>query len=337
MDFKKIPTVLLPDEIIEISFKKAKKESRALSGKIPRRLRVKKSEATKVKTVSSFIRKHFGKVLGRTSELKKIDPFYQELIDLTVGTENLKSSLESLEWTMETVQKLEKKTLKRMRRSRNKEDIYKAREEFYGKVVSVLKKIEVDIELLNSSREKLKQLPNVESAFTVVVAGMPNVGKSTFVKCITSARPRIESYPFTTQQILLGYFEIKYRRYQVVDTPGLLDRPLDKRNKVEKQAILALRHLADMIIYLFDLSGVCGYPIQDQLKLYKEISYAFEMPVVPIINKSDLIEKEVVEGFSKEIVDNIFLCSSLNGEGVEEIVEMIVKEGSKKDQMNRFL
>ncbi|MFQ5975312.1 MAG: NOG1 family protein [Candidatus Hydrothermarchaeales archaeon] len=254
MDFKRIPTVLSPDEIIEISFRKAKKDSRAISGKVPRPMRVKKSEALKVKAVSSFIRKHFGKVLGRTSELEKLDPFYQELIDLTVGSEDLKSSLKALEWANETIQKMEKRTLKRIRRSRNNEDIYKTRKEFYGKAVSVLKKVEDDIEFLNLSREKLKQLPGVESTFTVVVAGMPNVGKSTFVTSITSAKPRIESYPFTTQQILLGYFEIKHRRYQVVDTPGLLDRPLDKRNKVEKQAILALRLLADMILYLFDHS-----------------------------------------------------------------------------------
>jgi len=330
MDFRKLPSVLLPDELVEISFSRAKKESRALSGRIPRQLRVKRSETVKVKSVSSFIKKHFGKVVDRTSGLKSLDPFYHELVDLVVGVENIEKSLEKLTWAVDTVVKLEKRTVKRIKRSRSNEVIYNARREFYGKVVSVLNKSEKDIDSLNLMFKKLRRLPSVESGFTVVVAGMPNVGKSTFVGCISSAKPRVESYPFTTQKILLGYFEKDRIRYQVVDTPGLLDRPLDRRNKVEKQAILALRHLADVVLYLFDLSGICGYPIDEQLKLYGELTDMFHVPVVPIINKSDLLKDAEIEHFSTLVGGNVFLCSSLDAQGLEEIVERIIEEGAKK-------
>jgi len=122
-----------------------------------------------------------------------------------------------------------------------------------------------------------------------VVAGYPNVGKSSFVRAVSSGRPRIADYPFTTKRVSIGHFDRGVERFQILDTPGLLDRPMAKRNAMERQAISALSHVADGILFLLDPTETCGYPLDDQRKLLAEIRSLFPaVPLLVLANKSDL-------------------------------------------------
>jgi nucleolar GTP-binding protein len=124
----------------------------------------------------------------------------------------------------------------------------------------------------------------------IVVAGYPNVGKSSFVNHVTRASNEIASYPFTTRAIQIGHFERDRIRYQIIDTPGLLDRPEDERNDIERQAVSALEHLADAVLFVVDASGNCGYPIDVQLELRDAVKRRFasrDVPVLTVCNKSD--------------------------------------------------
>ncbi|MEM3811976.1 MAG: GTPase, partial [Thermoplasmata archaeon] len=125
-----------------------------------------------------------------------------------------------------------------------------------------------------------------------VVAGYPNVGKSELVSKISSAKPEIATYPFTTKGILVGYLNFKRFKVQIIDTPGLLDRPVEDSNVMEKQAILALRHLADLVLFLMDPSETCGYTMEKQLLLLSSIKSNLEISIIPIENKADLVETE---------------------------------------------
>ena len=78
-------------------------------------------------------------------------------------------------------------------------------------------------------------------------------------------------------------------RYQIIDTPGLLDRPFEKRNDIEKQAIAALRYLADIILFVLDPSETCGYSLKEQKNLLTELKKMFkEQTFIIIENKSDI-------------------------------------------------
>ena len=73
----------------------------------------------------------------------------------------------------------------------------------------------------------------------------------------------------------MGHTEHKNARYQVIDTPGVLDQPLDKRNTIEMQAITALAHLNACVLYLLDISESCGYSIDEQISLFNTIKPLF--------------------------------------------------------------
>jgi nucleolar GTP-binding protein len=62
--------------------------------------------------------------------------------------------------------------------------------------------------------------------------------------------------------LFVGHTDYKYSTYQIIDTPGILDHPLDQRNTIEMQAITALAHLNASVLYLMDISETCGYTIE---------------------------------------------------------------------------
>lgn len=85
----------------------------------------------------------------------------------------------------------------------------------------------------------------------------------------------VHSYAFTTKSLYVGHTDYKYLRWQVVDTPGVLDHPLEERNVIEMQAVTALAHLRAAILYFIDVSEQCGHSIAEQVKLYESIKPLF--------------------------------------------------------------
>lgn len=77
----------------------------------------------------------------------------------------------------------------------------------------------------------------------------------------------VQPYAFTTKSLYVGHTDYKYLKWQVVDTPGILDHALEERNTIEMQAITAMAHLRASILYIMDVSEQCGYSIEEQVKL----------------------------------------------------------------------
>lgn len=69
----------------------------------------------------------------------------------------------------------------------------------------------------------------------------------------------------------MGHTDYKYLRWQVIDTPGILDHPLEERNVIEMQAVTALAHLRAAVLYFYDLSEQCGHTLEEQVSY--EIQY----------------------------------------------------------------
>lgn len=99
----------------------------------------------------------------------------------------------------------------------------------------------------------------------------------------------VQNYAFTTKSLYVGHMDYKYLRWQVIDSPGVLDRPLEERNTIEMQAITALAHLHCIVIFLLDLSPTCKYSIQDQVRLFLSLKPLWiKKPVILCANKTDL-------------------------------------------------
>ncbi len=296
--FKEIPRIEI-DEIVDKAFKNANKK--AHSKKKTMDEIVKEKESIRVTVAGDSLAESLYKVVDRHPSFDRLPPFTRELIDVIAGIDKLRHNLGAVSFAVNTIKSLKLEYIKKIRRASHAQEASSLRRECYGRYISVVKQIKRNLKFLNDSREKLKNLPSINpDLYTIVIAGFPNVGKSSLLKNLTKSDPKINSYPFTTKGINVSSFEYKKRKIQVVDTPGLLDRELSYRNPIELQAISALKYLAKLIIFVFDPTESCGYTMEKQMNLFNEIYENFVgVSFIKVLNKTDIREwgfKDSIEG-----------------------------------------
>lgn len=161
-----------------------------------------------------------------------------------------------------------------------------------GRMATIMKRQGANLAYLEQVRQHLSRLPSIDPyTRTIIVCGFPNVGKSSFINKITRADVEVQPYAFTTKSLFVGHTDYKYLRWQVIDTPGILDHPLEERNVIEMQAVTALAHLRACVLYVLDISEQCGHSLDEQVKLFESIKPLFtNKPLITVINKIDVLE-----------------------------------------------
>ena len=325
----KLPHIPTPDEIIDKAFNRASKAaSKVRSSKLHPRVKGKRIEEVRVDTACDIITSTFNGIVVGTPIIEELPEFYQDYIDIVVGVDQYKHSLGAVFWALGVIKQIQSQYTGRIRKSDSLSAI-PIRKEAYGRIVSIVKRIEDELDFLDFCKRELKNMPNINfDAIRVVIAGFPNVGKSTLLNNITDASPKVANYPFTTQGLQIGNYELGYKKYQIIDTPGLLDRSINDMNEIELNAIAALEHLGNIIIYIFDPSETSGFLMENQYLLYAEIKKVFETQMICLFNKTDLLEDDsVIEEYSQKIDDPIFKTSINDLSNIGDIKNLIEELG----------
>jgi GTP-binding protein len=154
------------------------------------------------------------------------------------------------------------------------------------------------------------------------IVGLPNAGKSTLLKALTHARPRIASYPFTTLSPNLGVLRSNIKNIVIADMPGIIEGA----HKGKGIGLHFLRHIerTKMLILLIDISVV--KPISQYHALLSEFKQhnpaLLDKPRITVFNKIDLLEK--IPDLILE--ERAFYISALEGIGVDKLVEYLIDE-----------
>ncbi len=308
---RRLPTVLTAEELLDKIFRRSSK----VSGRNERERII-----NKLSTISNVSKDYINWIISSHPNYDSLPNFYKEMVDLLVDIERIKKSLGSLSWANSMIQKIVSKSIDKIRSGQNPVAIYRSA---CGRIASLIEDIDEDLKFLNEAKNRIKEIPTLRDMPTVVVAGYPNVGKSSFVSLVSTAKPEIADYPFTTKKIFIGYT----KEVQIIDTPGLLDRPLAKRNAAERKAILCLKHAANAILYIIDPTETCGYQLKSQLSLLEEIRRTFGKPLLEVYSKADLHNLRDRMAFSAK-----------SGEGIKEIMEEITKIAIKNySQTSTFI
>jgi nucleolar GTP-binding protein len=289
-----LPTTPTPEEFVASAYSRAARAGRAKTGR--------EAQDPMLQTATSIVADNLDHVVTSWPDFDTIDPFYRDVADAVAGralavdggesgeeggVDALRQHLSEVGWASRKVGEI--RTEYESRLSGDVDTARKLRKQAFARIADVVEEVEDNLAAISTAHNALKDIPDIRpDEPAIVVAGYPNVGKSSFVNRVTRADNEIASYPFTTTQIRVGHFEDQRIRYQLVDTPGLLDRPPEDRNEIESQAVSALEHLADAVLVFIDPSGECGYPLADQLELRNDIEARFDVPVLTIANKSDL-------------------------------------------------
>lgn len=283
---------------------------------------IKQVNQRRIEVMSEYITKRFSNIYRTTPYILELHPFYRELAQILVNVDDLRKRLAKLKAIVTIINKVKEESLSMIKRAKSRNDVIKARKSFLGRVLSLLEDLEEDLIVIRDYQLKLKRIPDINPFLrTIVVAGPPNVGKSSFVKKVSTAKPEIREYPFTTKSLILGHIIIEDLYIQVLDTPGLLDRPLSERNKIELQAILALKHLAGVVIFILDPSERCGYKLEYQASVYHEVSEYFKgIPMVVCLNKIDVASKGSIILAKKLLGMEAIEMSVLKGINVKEVI-----------------
>lgn len=224
-------------------------------------------------------------------------------------------------------------------------------------MATIIRRQKDPLAYLEQVRQHISRLPSIDpSTRTLLICGYPNVGKSSFINKVTRADVDVQPYAFTTKSLFVGHMDYKYLRWQVVDTPGILDHPLEEMNTIEMQSITALAHLRSAILYFMDLSEQCGYTIEAQVQLFNSIKPLFaNKPTILALNKSDAMRLEdldaeraaLVRSIIEESEGKVMLCemSTYSEEGIMEarnkacdaLLEMRVEQKTKGPKANAIL
>ena len=168
----------------------------------------------------------------------------------------------------------------------------------------------------------------------VGLLGMPNAGKSTFIRAVSAAKPKVADYPFTTLHPNLGVVRAgQDKSFVIADIPGLIEGAAEGAGLGHQ----FLRHLARtrVLLHLVDISPNWegADPVKDaraiveELRKYDESLY--NKPRWLVLNKLDLIPVESRETLVQDFVRDygwtgpVFVISAINGEGCQPLVHAI--------------
>jgi len=314
-------------EILDKAFRRS---SRVTVSDPEFRFRMQKLNTAKVDTIASVIDSTLEGYVKAFPGFDRLPPFYIALIDLMFPINDIRRVLGRIDGARKEIVSIGSKTNRQIRRTSKTEYMDQKRNEAFGRISSLVDSMDGDLRFLAQVREGFKRLPSIPTKHpTVVIAGYPNVGKSQLIRLVSTAKPEVAPYPFTTQELMVGYFEKGRVKYQIVDTPGLLDRPFEERNVIEKKAILALSLLTDLCIFIIDPTGHCGYAVDPQLKLLGSLFRSLpDMRFIVCIGKTDLPLPEGsdlsgIDRLVEEHEDRVLEYLTISGETQEGIPEVL--------------
>ncbi|GMK57384.1 hypothetical protein CspeluHIS016_0402180 [Cutaneotrichosporon spelunceum] len=261
----------------------------------------------KVKFTQDAFDEKIGRILDEFPILDNLHPFLSSLLNVLYDKNHYKLALGQISTARHLIAQVAKDYCRLLKFGDSLYRCKQLKRAALGRMATIMRRQKDPLAYLEQVRQHISRLPAIDpNTRTLIICGYPNVGKSSFVNKITRADVDVQPYAFTTKSLFVGHMDYKYLRWQVVDTPGVLDHPLEEMNTIEMQSITALAHLRAAILYFMDLSEQCGYTIEAQCKLFHSIKPLFaNKPVVLVINKIDIVRLADLTPDNHAFVDTI--------------------------------
>lgn len=304
-NFKKITVVPRGQEIVDIVLSKLQRKTPTVVHRHYEIGRIRRFYCTKIKFAQQTFHDKITTIVTEFPRLNEMHPFFADLINVDVDKDHYKLALAELNGARQLIDRLAHKFVILMKYADSLYRCKRLKIAAVGSMCTIMRKKGNAMTWLEEVRQKLARMPLIDpNAPTIILCGCPNVGKSSFMNKVTKANVEVEPYAFTTTTLYLGHLEYETIRYQVIDTPGLLERPLEERNTIEMKSITAMAHLRACILFIIDVSDTFEFPIAQQLALFNDIKPLFvNKPVIVALNKTDVRKRSELSPEEQEILN----------------------------------
>lgn len=326
-NLKRLSPVPTASELIDIVLMRTQRKTPTVVHPGYKINRIRSFYMRKVKFTQQTISERLGMIVADFPRLDDVHPFFADLMSVLYDRDHYKLALGQLN----TCKKLcETVCRDYVRLLKYADSLYRCKSlkvAALGRMMTLIKRQKASLAYLEEVRKHIGRLPALDpTARTLLVCGFPNVGKSSFMNKVTRADVEVQPYAFTTKALYVGHMDHRYLRWQVIDTPGILDHELEKRNVIEMQAVTALAHLQCAVLFFIDISEQCGYTIEQQAKLYNVIRALFaDKQLVLVANKTDVRGLDDLSAEQRTVLDEMCAAHTTNGpEGDQQakLVEM---------------
>jgi len=328
-NFKKIQVVPNGKEFMDIVLTRTQRKTPTVVHPGYAISRIRKFYMRKVKYTQSTLHDKLSQILTDFPVLDQIHPFYGDLMNVLYDKDHYKLALGQLSTARHLIDTIAKDYLRLLKFGDSLYRCKQLKRAALGRMMKVLVKNGTSLSYLEEVRQHLARLPSIDpNTRTLLICGYPNVGKSSFINKITRAKVDVQPYAFTTKSLFVGHMDYRFSRWQVIDTPGILDHPLEDRNTIEMQSVTALAHLRASVLFFIDISESCGYNIEQQCNLFQSLRPLFNnKPLLLVMTKTDLIDpnslsphnRKLIEEASKDENVHLLPMSTHSEDGVSDV------------------
>lgn len=294
LSWKDIPTVPLSNDLLDIVLNRTQRKTPTVIRPGFKITRIRAFYMRKVKFTADGFAEKFTDLITGFPNINDVHPFHRDLMDTLYEKNHYKVSLAAVSRAKTLIEQVSRDYVRLLKFGQSLYQCKQLKRAALGRMATIAKKLKDPLVYLEQVRQHLGRLPSIDpNTRTLLICGYPNVGKLSFLRCITKADVEVQPYAFTTKSLYVGHFDYKYLRFQAIDTPGILDRPTEEMNNIEMQSIYAIAHLRSCVLYFMDLSEQCGFLIEAQVKLFHSIKPLFANKLVMVVmNKTDIIRAE---------------------------------------------
>jgi nucleolar GTP-binding protein len=306
-NFKKVQVVPSGMDFLDIVLSKINRKTPTVIHPNYQISRIRQFYMRKVKFADDCFKEKLDQILSDFPKLDEVHPFYADLLNVLYDRDHYKLALAQINTARHLIDAVAKDYARLLKFGDSLFRCKQLKKAALGRMATIMKRQKDSLLYLEQVRMHLARLPAIDpNTRTLIVCGAPNVGKSSFVNKVTRADVDVQPYAFTTKSLFVGHMDYKYLRWQCIDTPGILDHPLENRNTIEMQSITALAHLRACIVFFIDLSEQCGYSIKEQVSLYNSIKPLFaNKPTMLVVNKVDLKKVDDLDPEQRALIDEI--------------------------------
>ncbi|KAJ2899445.1 Nucleolar GTP-binding protein 1 [Coemansia aciculifera] len=304
-NFKRIAPVPDSTDFLDIVLSKTQRKTPTVIHPGYKITRIRQFYMRKVKFTQETFDEKLRQILEEFPVLDNVHPFYADLMNVLYDKDHYKLALGQINTAKHLIDAVGKDYLRLLKFGDSLYRCKQLKRAALGRMATIMKRQKDSLSYLEQVRQHLARLPSIDpNTRTLIVCGYPNVGKSSFMNKVTRADVDVQPYAFTTKSLFVGHMDYKYLRWQVIDTPGILDHPLEERNTIEMQSITALAHLRAAVLFFVDLSEQCGYSIQDQMSLFASIKPLFaNKPTLLVVSKTDVCTLDDVRPEERRLVE----------------------------------